>query len=336
MSSDGTALIAGVSGGRLYVSTNSGTDWDTTKPAGDGDLNWRTTSMSSDGTTLIAGVYGGRLYVSADTGSSWTETRPAGDANKYWLTTSMSSDGTILIAGVDGGRLYISTNSGSTWAETQPAGDADKVWFTTSMSSNATKAIAGVWGGRLYRNNEPLPVELTSFSADVFRSTVLLNWQTATEVNNYGFEVERRGMRNEEPRMKNSEWLKVGFVEGSGTNSSSKSYSFKDEGVAPGRYAYRIKQIDNGGAFTYTMAVEVEIGLLPRELTLAQNYPNPFNPSTTIEFTLAQDGKVVLKVYDLLGREVKTLVNEELKAGVLQRVVFDASELSTGLYFCRL
>jgi hypothetical protein len=130
--------------------------------------------------------------------------------------------------------------------------------------------------------------------------------------------------------------MTVGFVQGAGTSSSPREYSFTDKPNQPGRYAYRIKQIDHSGTFTYTSAVEVIIGLAPLEFTLGQNYPNPFNPTTAIEFTLPQDGHVILKVYDVSGREVAKLVDEERTAGVYQQVSFDASRLASGMYIARL
>jgi hypothetical protein len=130
--------------------------------------------------------------------------------------------------------------------------------------------------------------------------------------------------------------MTVGFVQGAGTSSSPRDYSFVDKPDQPGRYAYRIKQIDHSGTFAYTSTLEVVIGLAPLEFTLSQNYPNPFNPTTTIEFTLPADGHVVLKVYDLTGGEVATLVDQEMAGGVYQRVTFDASRLASGIYFARL
>ena len=124
--------------------------------------------------------------------------------------------------------------------------------------------------------------------------------------------------------------FKIGFLEVNGLE-----YSFLDKPAA-GRYAYRLRLLDKQGGALLSGGVEVEIGLAPREFTLSQNYPNPFNPTTTIEFTLPEDGRVVLKVYDLTGREVATLVDEERIAGVYQQAVFDASPLASGMYFARL
>jgi len=188
-----------------------------------------------------------------------------------------------------------------------------------------------------------LPVELVSFIASVDHLNSILKWSTATERNNYGFEIERRNIGEKELASTNNgsgiatlQWSKTSFVSGSGTSNSPKNYSFTDKNLPPGRYAYRIKQIDQDGTFKYSQSAEVEVGLVPNVLALSQNYPNPFNPTTTIEFTLAEDSKVSLKVFDMLGREVATLVSGELKAGVLHQEIFNVSKLSSGMYIYRL
>jgi len=180
-----------------------------------------------------------------------------------------------------------------------------------------------------------LPVELTTFTGTARRQSVELNWKTATETNNYGFEVERTSMSNEQSTINNQQWRKIGFAEGAGNSNAPREYSFADKGLRGGTYNYRLKQIDRNGNFNYTEAITVEI-LVPRELTLSQNYPNPFNPSTTIEFTLPEDGRVSLKIFDVLGREVATLINEERSAGVMHSATFDASAYGSGIYFSRL
>ena len=131
-------------------------------------------------------------------------------------------------------------------------------------------------------------------------------------------------------------WTKVGFVTGHGTTNSPQQYSYSDNVGTAGTYSYRLKQIDHNGAFTYSQEIRVEVGGVPKEFALAQNYPNPFNPTTTISFTLAEDGHVSLKVFDMLGCEVQTVVDGNLKAGELHNAVFDASGLSSGIYFYRL
>lgn len=175
-----------------------------------------------------------------------------------------------------------------------------------------------------------LPVQLVNLSVSANRLDASLRWSTATETNNHGFEIERR-ISGEA-----GAWAKVGFVPGSGTSSSPREYSFTDNGLAPGRYAYRIKQIDNDGSFAYYSAAEVEVGLTAKVFALESNYPNPFNPSTNIAFSVPQDGRVSLKVFNLLGQEVAVLFDGIAEAGKLYQRTFDASALPTGLYFSRL
>jgi hypothetical protein len=188
----------------------------------------------------------------------------------------------------------------------------------------------------------PLPVQLTSFTASANRLDAVLRWETATEVHNYGFDVERRLVQSLESNVQNSSldskletWNSVGFVRGSGTSTSPREYSFVDAGLAPGRYAYRIKQIDSDGSFEYFSAAEVEIGVAAKEFSLG-SYPNPFNPETTIEFTLPADGRTVLKVYNTIGQEVATLFNEEASAGRIYQVRFSGESLPSGVYFYTL
>jgi hypothetical protein len=134
--------------------------------------------------------------------------------------------------------------------------------------------------------------------------------------------------------MANNEFHTIGFVQGHGTTTNIQNYSFVDQNVVAGKYSYRLKQIDLNGTFEYSNVVEVEV-LGVKEYTLGQNYPNPFNPSTTINFSLAVDSKVSLKIFDVLGQEVATLVNGQLAAGS-QKVSFDASSLNSGVYFYRI
>ena len=170
-----------------------------------------------------------------------------------------------------------------------------------------------------------LPVELTSFSALQVNGVVNLSWSTATELNNNGFEIQRKSLQND--------WATLGFVPGNGTTTDPKDYSFTDRSVNIGKYSYRLKQVDFDGTASYSKVVEVLVQ--PTEFSLSQNYPNPFNPSTTIDFTLAQKGQVAIKVYSLNGEEVFTIMNEEKEAGYYS-VMFNASNLSSGVYFYRM
>ena len=181
-------------------------------------------------------------------------------------------------------------------------------------------------------NNVALPVELSSFSASVKQGSVELSWKTATEVNNNGFEIERAAISNQSSAIS---WSKIGFVEGNGTTNAPKEYSFVDHNLSSGSWSYRLKQIDRDGKFEYSQSVEVTIVSMPKVFALEQNYPNPFNPSTVISYQLPANSHVTLKVYDAIGREIATLVNEVKEAGSYS-ATFDASQLSSGIYFARL
>jgi hypothetical protein len=170
--------------------------------------------------------------------------------------------------------------------------------------------------------NGTLPVELSSFEATAFGNSIQLNWQTETEVDNYGFDIERRII--------NQDWVKIAFVEGYGNSNSPKKYSFKDDRLFGGsKFRYRLKQVDTDGTFAYSD--EVEVGLLPTEYSLFQNYPNPFNPSTTLRFTLAYDNSVSINIYSVLGEKVMDLTNKKFAAGV-HEIEFNGNELPSGIY----
>ena len=170
-----------------------------------------------------------------------------------------------------------------------------------------------------------VPVELTSFSASSDKNDIILTWNTATEVNNQGFEIQRKTA---------GEFERVGFVEGKGTTTEMQNYLFRDKDLLSGSYSYRLKQMDFDGSFAYSDEVEIEIDQ-PSVFYLGQNYPNPFNPSTNIKYSIPADGNVTLKVYDILGTEVSTLVNEYQQAGTFD-VVFKGSNLASGVYYYQL
>ena len=190
-----------------------------------------------------------------------------------------------------------------------------------------------------------LPVELTSFSANITNNNIQLMWETATEVNNYGFEVERQysdastslnmsiipsslpasGVGDEG-------WEKISFVEGHGNSNSPKYYSYIDKSIeSSGKYSYRLKQVDIDGTFEYSDQIEADLGL-PQYFELKQNYPNPFNPTTSVSFSIPSDGLVSLTIYDVLGNEIEQLENGVKSAGNYS-YSFDASDLTSGIYF---
>ncbi len=202
--------------------------------------------------------------------------------------------------------------------------------ITVSHSGTLTKSLAKTDANDqafsliVSGDNTPLPVELTTLKAKVMENNKIeLIWETATEVNNYGFEIERKSFED-------NSWNKIGFAEGYGNSNSPKTYSFVDNDlVGNSKFVYRLKQIDIDGTFEYSKQIEVDA--TPLNYSLEQNYPNPFNPTTNIKFTLPESSKIRIVVYDILGNIVKTLVNERLESGY-HKINFDATNLTSGVY----
>ena len=261
---------------------------------------------------------------------------PNGRIDVIWLDTR-DNPGTFLSAlyysnSKDGGvtwsaneRLSSFFNPHLGWPNQNKMGD---YFDMISDYTGAHLAWAGTFNGEqdVYYSHiidtTVVPVELISFTASVAANDVTLNWSTATEINNYGFEIERRDDK--------SPWRMIGFKEGNGTTSEPKSYSYVDDLslIHSSTLYFRLKQIDYDGSFTYSEEIEVA-GFTPEEYSLEQNYPNPFNPVTNFGFKIATFGFVSLKVYDILGNEIVTVVNEELSPGEYD-IVFDASDLPDG------
>ncbi len=172
--------------------------------------------------------------------------------------------------------------------------------------------------------NIAVPVELTSFTGVQNGSTVTLNWNTATELNNRGFDVERTELNK-------NNWQSISFIPGNGTSTSPHTYTYADKNLNGGSYSYRLQQVDNDGSSKYVNLAE-SFTIEPGSYRLSQNYPNPFNPSTMIKYSLPEQNQVTIKIYNVLGSQVATLVNEVKPAGSYE-VNFDASKLSSGVYY---
>jgi choice-of-anchor B domain-containing protein len=177
----------------------------------------------------------------------------------------------------------------------------------------------------VFRFNLPVPVELTSFTAAKSKGNVILNWSTATETNNLGFEIQRKS---------EGDYRTIGFVDGHGTTTEIQNYSFADRNPGTGLYHYRLKQIDFDGTTEFSAEIEVEF-FKPSKFELKQNYPNPFNPSTKISFLIPEAGLVTLKIYNIIGVEVAELLDEFKEAGNYA-INFSADNLTSGIYIAKL
>ena len=183
-----------------------------------------------------------------------------------------------------------------------------------------THASVCYWDNIRFTSNV-IPVELTSFTASVVGNSVQLQWATATETNNQGFEIQRG--------VNNRDFNTVGFVKGNGTTTETQSYTYVDNTELNGTVYYRLKQLDLNGKYDYSKVVEITRVV---SYGLSQNYPNPFNPTTAITYSIPENSFVTLKVYDVLGSEVADLVNGEVEAGV-HKVNFSGVDLNSGVYF---
>jgi len=235
-------------------------------------------------------------------------------AGNYTLDLYLS-DGTTLVASFIAPLAGLGGGSAAVFASgfLNPAGNQNGAAFGL-FAALANGTVVSLSPG-------VVPVELSSFIANVSGTDVTLNWSTATETNNNGFEVQRK-LEND--------FVTIGFVKGYGTTTEVQNYSFTDSKLSVGNYSYRLKQIDFDGSFEYSSVVNVDL-TAPTVFALEQNYPNPFNPSTMISYSIPQNSFVTLKVYDIIGNEVATLVNQTQSAGKYD-IRFDASSLSNGVY----
>lgn len=205
--------------------------------------------------------------------------------------------------------------------------DNQEIWFRwVDIDDSGNDHGLGIDDFYFNKLELPLPVELTIFKALVEKEKVKLNWSTATEVNNYGFEIERK--------CSNGDWKKIGFVQGHGNSNSPKNYTYSDQPLGDVTFKYRLKQIDFDGTYDYSPEVTVKLDDV-KQFVLEQNYPNPFNPATTIRFSLPVATEVSISVFNLLGERVAQILNSNLNEGY-HEVTFDGSSLTSGIYFYQL
>ena len=267
----------------------------------------------------------------------WTKTF-GGTGRDYGNSVEQTSDGGFIMAGytlsfgAGGDDVYVvKTDSSGTeeWSGTYGGLYSDQAYLIKQtndgsyiFTGHTLSYGAGVHDVWLVKLSAVVPVELSSFTGEVSGDKILLTWTTASEKNNLGFEIEKR--------ISSGYWQKIGFVKGNGTTTEPKKYSFIDNIVCSGENYFRLKQIDLDGRYEYSPIVEVSVPL-PEKFSVFQNYPNPFNPSTRIVYSIPRNSRVVIKLFDILGNEIKTLMDEERPAGTGE-VTFNAENLPGGVY----
>ncbi len=310
--STGTTGLFGLGNTNVLINFTNATDTD-------GSLN----ASTNNNPTVVGGLPSGVDYVFSD--KYWTITNTGLTNFMYDITLDLT--GIDSITNFNALKILKRSNATSVWQDVV----AD---LGATISYNAPKiTISGLTsfsdfaiGGD--NANNPLPVTLLTFTATIKNSNVELFWNTASEINNEKFEVQKAEFKHQKP-----EWKTVGLVKGNGTSYTSHHYTFIDKNILAEKYLYRLKQTDTDGKVMYS--TEVLVHTIPTSIKVEQNFPNPFNPTTTINYQLPVNTFVTLKVYNILGEEVATLVNEEKSAGIYQ-VKFDGSSLSSGIYFYKL
>lgn len=291
-------FITGVSGNKII----------TLKYDSSGVLKWSSLYSSGVGSHVafsLARDVQNNIFVAGSSLGDFVTIKYNSVGNQIWAmryTGTSTTSSQILAVGID--------NNGGVYTT-----------GTSKVSGSITQITT------IKYQDDVLPVELVSFSSALSGNTVILKWTVNSEENNSGFDIERKSTE--------TDWRKIGYVQGRGTINTATNYTYSDNNLSAGKYYYRLKQIDyNGNYKHYHLSIEVEMGI-PVKYSLSQNYPNPFNPNTVVNYQMPVAGFVQLKVYDNLGNEVETLVNEKQNAGSYS-VTFNGANLSSGIYFYML
>ena len=336
-----SSIWGNISGSGLYTGGYSGTAANCPNP--------NATSIAAVGSFNSRQINGTFTFIWLPAGSSpingtvtITKQNPINDPTN--LTVSVAASGAANLNWNDnasnetGYRIERKNSNTGIWSQIATVGPNSNAYTDNSVMAD-TPYVYRVAAFNTYTESEYsqeaayktlIPVELISFDYALNENGIRLNWVTATEKNNKCFEIDRK--------LENSGWVKIGIVPGSGTTTEKSYYRFTDglKNVSlTGAIKYRLKQIDFDGTVGYSQEIEVDAGKILSGYSISQNFPNPFNPVTTIDYQLPVSGFVVLRVYDIRGNEVNTLVKEYKPAGRYS-INFDASSLSSGVYLYRL
>jgi hypothetical protein len=316
---DTSIILVGDNGTGIFKSTDYGLTWINTHNTS-GEIPTIAIDFQNPGiawATRWGG--GGGLLKSTDYGSTWTLQSGFGSIN-MWGVGVHPDDGNVVIAGCYScGNTWRSLNGGQSWTSIGIASSNYRIVIVDSITQFAAQ------GNGFYKLYSPnfIPVELISFAASVIDNKVVLNWSTATEINNQGFDIEIS--------YDNLQFDKIGFVPGYGSTTEQRHYSFAFDELITAKTYFRLRQIDFDGSFEYSPVVEADAAI-PADFYLSNNYPNPFNPDTRIQFSLPVDAVVKIRLYNLLGELVSEIVNKEYSSGT-HSVNFYANNLSSGTYF---
>lgn len=311
-------ILIGDNGTGIFKSTDYGLTW-SQKYFTSGEIPTISVDYTNPGiawATKWSG--GGGLLRSTDYGETWSAVSGFNGIN-MWGVNVMPDDGNIVMASCYGcGQSWRSIDGGASFTQISIPSAGYQVVIVDSITQYAAQS-----GGFYKLESENfIPVELASFTASVNNNQIILNWITASELNNRGFEIEQS--------FDNESFNNIDFVAGSGSTTEQRNYSYAITNASSGLQYYRLKQLDFDGSYEYSPIIEID-GPLPSEFVLNQNYPNPFNPSTTITFSLPVNSDVQLSLYNMLGQKITEITNANFQAGTHQ-VNFTAEGLSSGTY----
>jgi len=285
----------------------------------------------TDNNTIWVGSPSGGIWKTTNGGTNWTNISTGLPNIPVMCIVYNKSDAVrnVLFVGTDVG-VYVKNGSNDWASYSNGLPNVVVAELEIYYNFSGDKLRAGTFGRGLWETTieSALPVELLSFTSKVIGNSVQLNWTTKKEVNNKGFDIDRT------PEGK-SDWEKIGYIEGKGNSNQNANYFFTDSKLNTGKYLYRLKQIDfNGNYKFHLLSGSVTIGV-PDKFSISQNYPNPFNPTTKIDYSLPVNSTVKIILYDIVGREIKSLVNKEQQAGYYT-IQIDSKDLSSGVYYYRL
>lgn len=308
-----------------------GTAWTVYNTSNSGLPDNYVTSIAIDGSgNKWIGTFNGGLAKFGGTTWHVYTSEEDGLPSDYITSIHIDTNGDVWV-GTNNGIAIFDTGTWTIYNSNNSGLPNNFIWAIVSDPSG-NKWIGTYAGVAAFYESGFVPVELTSFTANLSKKQVNLKWETATEINSASFEIEKQQVSS--GKINTDKWQLITSVKAYGNSNSPKYYSFADKNITAGRYNYRLKMIDNDGSYKYSSTVEVDDDT-PGMILLEQNYPNPFNPSTSIGYSVPVKGYVTLKVYDLFGSEVANLVERYMEPGSYS-AVFNATGYASGMYIYKL